>query len=189
MYKAECPVPDVTVWASSSTRPGAREVYTQCAEFRDDAMQRIRELRPAAVVLAYQQANTTPRGSGHVANWLAGLRQSVTELKASGASVIQMGNNPILQEDAGLCLSRPGADPARCVGRYTDPAKTSAELQVVRAVGGTGVDVAPWFCLNDRCPAIVGRWIAYANDSHLSSQYVKALLPLVAEQFRSAGLR
>jgi peptidoglycan/LPS O-acetylase OafA/YrhL len=189
MYKAECPVPDVTVWSPSRSRPGSRELYPECAQWHDDAMRHIRKLAPAAVVIAYHQANISRRGSGSVPEWLAGLRRSLADLERSGAAIVQIGTNPTLVEDPGLCLSRPGADPARCVGGYRDRNRVVAELRLVQAMGGTAIDIAPWFCLNTRCPAIVGHWIAYANDGHLSAQYVRVLRPLIADRLRSAGLR
>jgi peptidoglycan/LPS O-acetylase OafA/YrhL len=189
MYKAECPVPTTTIWAASTSQAGGREPYPQCAEWRENALARINEMHPTAVILAYHEANTTQSGWGGNAPWLAGLRRSLTELGKAGAPIIQIGNNPGLPEDPGLCLSRPGAEPARCVGGYLDRSRVTAELALVRSMGGTGIDIAPWFCVKDRCPAVVGRWLAYSNSGHISAQFVRTLAPLVAARLRKAGLR
>ena len=69
-----------------------------------------------------------------------------------------------------------------------DPRRSAAERAVVEAAGGTYIDVAPWFCVDGRCPVIIDKRIAYANGGHISAQYATDLEPLLAAKLRAAGL-
>jgi hypothetical protein len=141
------------------------------------------------VILGFTHAFTAPGDKFDLAAWRSGLRTSLRALKSSGARIIELGPNTFLPEDPGLCLSRPGADPASCTGAFWGREIVDAELAVVRAAGATFVDTEPWFCIDARCPVIIDHRIAYADDSHVSAQYASDLKPLVAATLETAGLR
>lgn len=50
----------------------------------------------------------------------------------------------------------------------------------MRAVGGAFLNVEPWFCLDDQRPAVIDSRTAYADESHVSAQYVTDIEPLLA---------
>ena len=148
-------------------------------------------MKPAAVILAYSEENTSA-GMAVAADltlWRTGLNRSLRQLADTGAKVIQLGSNPTLPEDPGLCLSRPAADPSTCAGAIQRRERIDVERKTVPAAGAVYVDTEPWFCVEQRCPVIIDGRIAYRDHSHLSRQYVSHLEPLVTATFASLGLR
>lgn len=180
-YKIACPVPDVP---TLSYRSGP---YPQCREWRTRALAAIRRLDPEVVVTTYERAATSPNAFSTV-EWERGLRRSMRMLRAGGARVAQIGDNPRLPEDPGLCLTRPNADPTACIGRLGKREVDAIERRTVESLGGVYIDIAPWFCAENRCPPIINRIIAYRDYQHLSPEYVTALEPLLAAALARAGV-
>ncbi len=44
------------------------------------------------------------------------------------------------------------------------------------------VDLTEWFCVNSRCPGIIGNTLVYRDDSHISDSYAIALTDVLAAQ-------
>ncbi len=191
VYKEACPVPSVDVFTGQAAGEAAGLVkvgaYPECSRWRTRALGYIASVKPFAVVLGFGQELTSEHGFS-ISTWISGLRASTRAIQATGAKVIEIGNNPYLREDPGLCLTRPNAKPAACEGTFANRDRTDAELAAVRADGGTAIDIEPWFCADGHCPVIIDHRIAYANYGHLSPQYVSDLEPLLAAEFKLAGV-
>jgi hypothetical protein len=181
LYKLACPVPAVAIFRTTGPFPA-------CSDWRARAMRDIVAMRPSALIMAFGTENTA-QGAFDQSAWIQGLRTSLQRLRRSGAVIVEIGNNPALSEDPGLCLTRPHADPTACVGTYQDPALNAAEAQTDRSMAARYVDISPWYCVDNRCPAIIDGRIAYQDHDHLSPQYVRDLEPVLAVALRVAGLR
>ena len=42
------------------------------------------------------------------------------------------------------------------------------------------VDPEPWMCTANGCPAIIGNYLVYRDQSHVSTSYATYLTPLIA---------
>ena len=110
-------------------------------------------------------------------------------LHANGAPVVEIGKNPVLPEDPGLCLTRPGANPSACIGKMASPAVDAAEKATLESMGGTYLDIDSWFCADHRCPPIIDNVIVYRDHDHLEPHYVTTLAPVLTAALQSSGLR
>jgi hypothetical protein len=187
LEKEACPIPDIEVFVAV-TDHGGPGPYPQCTPWRDRAIADATALKPAAIVLVYGQENTA-NGRFDPATWTAGLQRSLDRLATAGVPIVDIGNNPRLSEDPGLCLSRAHADPATCTGRFLARSTMTAERGLVEQAGGTFIDVSPWLCVDDdHCPPIVDQRIVYADAGHLAAPYVSELEPILDASLRVAGL-
>ncbi len=181
MYKLACPIPSIAIYTSFGPFP-------ECAPWREKALEYIEQLKPAAVVTAFGTENMS-RGSFDKGEWLAGLQTTLRRLKAATPQVVEIGNNAVLPQDPALCLTKPNVDVATCTGKYANREVVDAEADIVRRTRGTFVDVEPWYCVEGRCPAIIGTTIAYRDNDHLEPQYVRVVEPLLAANFKRSGLQ
>jgi hypothetical protein len=178
VFKNACPVPSIDVFK-----------YPECPPWREHALQYIRTLKPAAVILVF---SLEPNAEGKISipEWRAGLRESLRTLRRTHALIVEIGgNNARMPQEPGLCLTRPGADPSACTGSVVLHAVREAEGALVRDFGGTFIDIEPWLCVDGRCPVIIDKRIVYRDRGHMTPQFVSDLEPLLAASLRIAGLR
>lgn len=192
IYKSSCPVPSVDTYVGQLDFGPTQAItgpFRQCTQWRNSALRYIRALKPTAVIIAFQQSVRAETRAFDPKWWISGLKTSVRALEASGALVIEIGDNATLSQDPGLCLSRRNADPNDCVVTFPHPDRAGLEAPVLESLGATFIDIEPWFCIDLHCPVIIDNRIAYANRGHVSAQYLSALYPLVAAELHAAGLR
>jgi hypothetical protein len=53
--------------------------------------------------------------------------------------------------------------------RFTE--QRSIEQQVAQDTGATYVDPERWFCVDGRCPAVVGNTPVFADGLHMTAEY------------------
>ncbi|MEY2398887.1 MAG: hypothetical protein QOJ00_2061, partial [Actinomycetota bacterium] len=75
--------------------------------------------------------------------------------------------------------------PRDCVRKVpgTWTAVHTAEQAAATAAGATYVDPLPWFCFEERCPAVVGSTPVYWDGIHLTATYARSLAPKLAAVF------
>jgi hypothetical protein len=55
------------------------------------------------------------------------------------------------------------------------------ELDGAHQAGAGHVNLTPWLCTADLCPAIVAHYAAYQDQWHITSTYAQALMPLAQQ--------
>ena len=55
----------------------------------------------------------------------------------------------------------------------------AAETAATKAGGGQYADLTELFCTTDRCPVIVGNTLVYFDENHMTSEYARALAPVI----------
>ena len=138
VYKASCPVPSAPVYRLLPSGKADHVPFAQCATWRTNAFRYIRSLRPAGLILAFNQVKTTPTGLGPLAVWRSGLQNSVRALAGLGVPIVHIGNNPYLPQSPVLCLTRHNADPSVCTGTVARP---PTQRRRARGRRGRGRDV------------------------------------------------
>lgn len=53
------------------------------------------------------------------------------------------------------------------------------ESRVAKSAGVKAIDPEAWFCVDQRCPAVVGNVPAYADGEHLTAEYSTKIGPAV----------
>ncbi|GAA4602711.1 SGNH hydrolase domain-containing protein [Actinoplanes octamycinicus] len=186
LTKAACQVPSVLVRNTELKRP-----YTECVDFRDKVLNRIRAERPDLVLLVSNNADNgglidasgkpVPRpGRADDPLWAEGWRKTFDRL--SGLDLVMLQDTPWLHQAAPECVAANAARITRCLesmkGSVTEPHRRDLVAAAARASGVRVVDPTRWFC-TDVCPMIIGDTLVYRDNSHLTVAYTQALAPLM----------
>jgi hypothetical protein len=59
------------------------------------------------------------------------------------------------------------------VRRFTQ--QSAIEQQVAAETGATHVDPERWFCVDGRCPAVVGTTPVFADGLHVTAEYAERI--------------
>ncbi|MEX2290113.1 MAG: acyltransferase family protein [Mycobacteriales bacterium] len=184
LTRNQCPAPAVMFYRNRPEEP-----FTECAEHKDWVVEQVRTLQPELVVVAnsltlVDKQVDEPAGEARYERWGDGMAVTLRTLSAEADRVVLLGAPPRsgnLQE----CVTRL-SDPVDC----TEPvpaqwrAVSAAEQQAAHRVGATYVDPEPWFCVDGRCPAVVGRTPVYTDGRHLTHAYARRLAPLIASALK-----
>ncbi|WP_349268844.1 acyltransferase [Mycolicibacterium parafortuitum] len=181
MAKAGCPLLDLAV-----TNPVLMREYTECDQWREEVMSRLRAWPTQLVILGlwrgYGSASWRSNLSPYDGAWLKSLTRMVRQLRATGAHVLVLGPIPNPEEMVPVCLSAHLDDASECSqSRATavDEYGISAEAEATTAGGGHYADLTTLFCTKERCPVIVGNTLVYFDWSHLTLEYSGLLAPAI----------
>ncbi len=176
--KSTCPPLELSLFS-----PVLGRTYTECAQFRQSALERIRVEKPKLVILGVARHYSTDyHFSVYSAAWISGLATMVREIRALGPRVVVMGPTPKPNlPDVPDCLSAHLGDATACAtptNIAVNAFGTAAERDAVVGAGGSYVDVQPWVCTTSSCAVIVGNLLVYRDDNHLTTKYVSWLTPV-----------
>ena len=186
LAKAGCPPVDVEI---SNRINRLFESLQRCRQWRTEILQRLREERPALVVIsAWRQygsrsaANWQPGFRAYDPAWLDTLGRLVTDLRDTGTRVLVLGPIPDPGSVVPVCLSGHLDDVAACTpdrATAVNAAGIAAESQATQVAGGDYFDLTDLFCTVDRCPVIVGNTLVYLDRNHLTIEYARLLAPVL----------
>ncbi|BBY80658.1 acyltransferase [Mycolicibacterium pulveris] len=181
LARAGCPILDLPVYS-----PVLRREYTECHQWRDDIIARLRGDAPRLVVLSnWRGYGSSGWESGFVSYdsaWLDSLTRTVQRLRDNGSQVLVLGPIPDPQSVVPICLSGHLDDATACApSRLTavNASGISAEAAATNAAGGQYADLTNLFCASERCPVIVGNTLVYFDRNHMSLEYSRALAPVI----------
>jgi hypothetical protein len=177
LTKTTCPPVTISFWS-----PVLHHPFWECDRWRANAIRRIRAEHAAVVVMgAARHYGAEYHFQVYGARWLAGWRQTVRQVRASGAQVLVFGPTPRPSGNVPDCLSRHPDDLVACTqrrGRAVNAAGERAERDAVQQAGGTYVDVTPWVCTWVRCAVVVGNLLVYRDDNHVTTPFASWLAPV-----------
>jgi peptidoglycan/LPS O-acetylase OafA/YrhL len=188
--KGACHVADTVIYLENLKRD-----FVECTAWRKAAWQRIRDLKPAAVVMASLLDNGWRDGPQLPdAEWAAAWMRSIDQVAASGARVFYVNDTPWPAEKVPECLSAGPAVVQSCGGPrdkgIRQPQRRRLIADGARARGVTVIDPLPWFCTPEACPVIVGNLLVYKDHHHMTTAYSRLLAPLQQDaMFPTASAR
>jgi hypothetical protein len=177
LYLAQCPAASLDVWAQFGNKP-----YTQCSTDRSTWITDLNGLKPKVVVLAERTYGVYSAASGGTATftdaqWEAGLEATITGLAPSKAKVVVLGDIVTLQGSPEACLASNPTNVQACSVPDPNPSRPNhepAEQTAAKAEGSLFVNPGPWLCTTT-CSVVIGSFIAYYDEFHISSQYAAYL--------------
>jgi hypothetical protein len=113
-----------------------------------------------------------------------GNAAALKELAAPRRKVFMLGDIPALKEDAPRCLAANESAALKCATPPSEAVivdEVQAGIDSAQQAGATFVNVAPWVCTEELCPAIVGRYLAYRDQRHLTTVFTEVLSPLLEQ--------
>ena len=149
-----------------------------CETWRDKSVARIKQIRPAAVILSSFQHFTPPRGYPDENKWWTdGQKRLLTSLRGLSDHLIYISDTPRPKRDIPNCLA--SRDVKSCDTTEPTPVKVIKGFETI--------DPAPWLC-SKYCPAIQDGYVVYRDASHISVAAALALKPQLESALISKGL-
>ena len=172
LTKSACPAVEVDRVNSGAFK------NSDCNAWRDNSIQRIKQLKPEAVIMSgFQHFAYPTRYSSRDAWWFEGQRSLYAKVLNSSPNLIYISDTPKPQRDIPSCLATAKADECDA-NEKSDP----------RVAGGfIALDPTTWLCA-DSCPAIVDGLVAYRDASHISVDMSAALSDNLRDFLRSNGV-
>ncbi|RBY81034.1 acyltransferase family protein [Blastococcus sp. TF02A-26] len=111
-----------------------------------------------------------------------GLQEAWAPLVEAGIRVIAMRDVPRPQFMVPDCIALHVDELSECAFDRAEAVwDGSPELQAAAAIPGVRVlDLTPWICPGERCPAVIGGIIVYRDTDHLTATYTRTLTGAVA---------
>lgn len=188
LNKTTCPPLELPIFSPYLSRD-----YTECEQWRQQMLARIRAEHPALVVLGVaRHYNEDYHFTPYSRQWLAGMTAMVREIHAMSIPVLVMGAIPKPPSDVPTCLSAHLHNVPACTFERQDTVNETgvrAEAAATAAGSGTYLNLIPLLCTGKQCPVIVGNNLVYRDDNHLTTSYARWLAPVVADQLAKMGLR
>jgi peptidoglycan/LPS O-acetylase OafA/YrhL len=192
LTKSGCPAADVQVYTKALQRP-----YTECDEWRGDAVQRIVRLRPAAVFISNSNLYVAAirRADPHAISsrdWIAGIDRLTSRLHSAGIRVVVIADSPSPGVDIPTCLSRavwrggsPGHDCSvpRVAAFRRD---VIAAIEQATSSSVLSVNLNDAICPADTCPPQIDGQVVYRDGNHLTATFAASLAPMLLRKSRGA---
>ena len=171
--KPACTLADVTVWRIQLQRPLA-----ECTEWREQVLDRIAQIQPDLLIVTSSLnyrivgADGEPeKASSDLKTWATGMRTTLDRLRAMTERLLLIQETPHHARDPVACL----ADAER-VDECIDPRSkmvneryVALEDELAAESGAQIMRVLDWLCLPSACPPILGKYLVYRDNGHLTA--------------------
>jgi len=152
LTKSACPAPEV-----KKVQIGAYK-NADCFKWRENSIERMQELKPAAIILSGFQHFEVPNNVSSRESWWAdGQRIAFQHLLGASQKLIYISDTPHPSRDIPNCLASNGSEECD-QNEKSDPQISGGFIKI---------NPTPWLCTN-KCPAIVNGIVAYRDASHIS---------------------
>lgn len=159
LTKSACPGPAVTKVDTGKYK------NEDCFAWRTDAIRRIKEIRPDAVLVSgFQHFEVPSRYSSRDSWWREGQRKTLSRLRGSSSHIIYISDTPHPNRDIPSCLAAGKLD--RCNG--------SEPSTPIFTAGYQQINPTQWLC-SQTCPAVINGTVVYRDASHLTVAQARAL--------------
>jgi hypothetical protein len=151
---------------------------SDCNQWRENSINRIKKLRPQAVITSGFQYFTPASGySDRYKWWSDGQRELLSLLRGTSEHLIYISDTPHPTRDIPSCLA--SEDYESCNFTQKSP------VQIID--GFEKIDPTPWLC-TDFCPAIQNGNVVYRDASHISVDTALSLKPQLEAALIAKGL-
>ena len=172
LTKSACP----SVYVPRADQGAYKNVH--CETWRDKSIKRIKQIRPAAVILSSYQYFTPPSGYSDKNKWWKdGQERLLSSLRGSSDHLIYISDTPKPLRDIPNCLA--SRDINTCNTTERTPVKIIRGFEII--------DPTPWLCTK-LCPAIQDGYVVYRDSSHISVAAALALKPQLEAALVAKGL-
>lgn len=172
LTKSSCPSAEVIKELSSQYK------IADCQKFRDNSVDRIKQLKPTAVIMTGMQPFLAPYSKKDAkAWWLKGESIALDRIKSSTKYPIYLTDTPLPMFDIPDCLS----------ANKGSACDSSRPIPSEVAKGLIAIDPTPWLC-NDKCDAVIDGIVSYRDASHITVAMSEHLAPKLENALRKIGV-
>ncbi|WP_116248282.1 acyltransferase family protein [Nocardiopsis sp. FIRDI 009] len=149
------------------------EVFTECIQWREEAMVELERIRPDVVVTS----STRATGGGERVH--DGFIERWEQLREMGTDVIGIRDLPRRSERIPECLTEKSRE--ECV---ESAYRTQAEVDPTQKLdyvpdNVTFVDLTEYVCPGGECPAVLGNVMVYSDATHMTQTFSRTLTPML----------
>ncbi|MCY7419643.1 MAG: hypothetical protein LH650_14355 [Chloroflexi bacterium] len=166
--KSACPVARIRLHAPD------------CAEWRKQAIGKIRAIHPAMIVTSehntYKVAGAESDADGD-RQWRAGLTSTLNSLAEVTSNVVLLGDSPVWI-DAAQCLPQHLGDIAACAERRsvaTRRDRLTDDRAAAKAAGVRYASTFPLTCPYDPCPPVIDQLLVAYDTGHMTVAFSRTL--------------
>jgi peptidoglycan/LPS O-acetylase OafA/YrhL len=151
---------------------------SDCNQWRENSINRIKKLRPQAVITSSFQYFTPASGYSDRDKWWSdGQRELLSLLRGTSEHLIYISDTPHPSRDIPSCLASRDYDSCNSTQK--------SSFQIID--GFEKIDPTPWLC-TDLCPAIQNGYVVYRDASHISIDAALSLKPQLEAALIAKGL-
>ncbi|MHA6969264.1 acyltransferase family protein [Glutamicibacter bergerei] len=170
---------------SATERTAERDGGINCAEANKQTLERLKSRDDINAVVAANWA-----GASFVADAAQGYAQQWSKLEDAGLPVYAVVDTPRPPKDeyARDCVEEHSAEPEACsfdkavAFESGDVTKQAAKHEPRVKV----LDFSDQFCIDERCPSVIGNVLVYRDKHHISDTYMRTLATVFGERLESA---
>jgi hypothetical protein len=158
----------------------------QCLQWRSNAIQRVSQFQPSFLLVSAFPFDEVKSSTGRpvpksevAASWFRFFKQ----LGAPNRKVVVIGDIPTPAQDPPYCLAAHESRVQACstpVSQAITPWHDTAQSDAAQELGDSYVNVIPWLCTKSQCPAIIGNFEVYLNQTHITTTYANQLSGVLA---------
>ncbi|GAA4362446.1 acyltransferase family protein [Paeniglutamicibacter cryotolerans] len=183
------------------TRPGCRygdetqDTDADCTDFNAVAAKYVLEHRPDALLTLATRTAQGPDADGNSPGQrerlATGYRAGIKAFLDAGIQVIGMRDTPRFDASIPECVDRFGPDGEPCTMEVdyamakTSPVLGLPEMNLPGHRFST-LDLTDLLCPQDSCRPVIGNVLAYMDESHLTSTYVRTTTPVFGQRLYAA---
>lgn len=154
--------------------------YTACIEYRQWAVSKIAEIEPDLVIItsardgALRSDNGKSTTDGVEEAWEEGLGKTIDVISPHAGRVIVLGDQAYPSQAGINCLEANPNDVKKCGDVYDDAVHAdhnAREKKVAETHGATYVDIVPWMCTDEFCPAVIGGITVHRDRMHINESF------------------
>ncbi|MFD4522700.1 acyltransferase family protein [Streptomyces sp. NPDC058470] len=164
------------------------KAYGECASWMISAIDVIKKLHPALVVVSSSEsAELIPKPRDVRVAWVRGYGSALAALRQTGTKVVTILDTPWPRSDAVDCAAAHPLALEKCANHLptaiNDPIVRDALKQGAKLAEVPVIDPQPWLCTQaGYCPVVVGNTIVYRDDSHMAESFSESLAPVLGER-------
>jgi hypothetical protein len=181
LAKIPCPLPMISFWTNLTDTSN-----TQCTKWKQWAFGRIQQFNPSIVIATTEDNNLEGTNQKPISQskFSSGLLTTLKDLSAPGRRVILLGDIPYLSFGGPECLAAHETSVQSCntsTSQAVVGANQAAQQSAASKSGATFIDVIPWMCTRQECPAIIHNICVYHDGFHITATFAKWLEPVLSE--------
>jgi SGNH domain (fused to AT3 domains) len=156
--------------------------YTECDTWRKSVLARIAALKPDAIFLS--DSENVVGASVSAQQWSNATLTTLKTLRSTTtAKVTLIQDVPVPTYDMPGCLAQHLSSVQKCTfptaKAYSFPDRHRQLAADAKSAGFAVVDPESWICTATTCPAVVGNYLVYRDDTHLTAKFSTWLAPMV----------
>jgi hypothetical protein len=164
------------VLETATTQPGFPTEWQLCNTWHANLPGAVRKLHPFAIADA---SSPYRYGTGsYYAGWVAGMTKAFSSMTKGAPKTLRLeiGTVPLFSASPPTCLASYPTAVQNCAVKYSDPSSTypgilTRDAAIAKAAHTKYFSTNPWLCYKQQCSPVIGSYLSYVDQDHLSTPY------------------